>query len=156
MRAKAAVLASLVVLATLGVALIGATAASGQGQVHVVLPAGSLKTRFLDFRRQGLRLGDRVAAHGPLLDESRTTHVGTAYIDCLVQRRITDGSGLYDCTYVLELQDGQLVLQGLDPRGPGVASFAVLGGTGTYRNARGEATFTDSPGETDMVIEVTG
>jgi hypothetical protein len=155
MRAKAAVLASLVVLATLGVALIRATAASGQGQVHVVLPADSLKIRFLDFRRQGLRLGDRLAGHGPLLDETRTTPVGTAHMDCLVQRRITDGSGLYDCTYVLELQGGQLVLRGLDPRGPGVASFAVLGGTGSYQNARGQGTFTDSREETDMVIELT-
>ena len=35
------------------------------------------------------------------------------------------------------------MLQGLDPRGPGVYDMAILGGTGAYSGASGEATFTD-------------
>jgi hypothetical protein len=37
-------------------------------------------------------------------------------------------------------------------RGPGSSQFAVLGGTGAYAGANGEATFTDTADNTDMVL----
>lgn len=103
-----------------------------------------------------MRQGDRIMSRAPLLDETKANQVGTAYLECIVHRRLTDGTGLFVCNYLLDLQDGELVLQGLDPRGPGASQFAVTGGTGAYSNAQGEATFTDSsdPPETDMVIDV--
>ena len=75
-----------------------------------------------------------------------------------VQRRLS-GNGLFRCSYLLSLEDGDIILEGLDPRGPGEYTLAVTGGTGAYRDARGEALFTDtSTGVgapvTDMVIDL--
>jgi hypothetical protein len=72
-----------------------------------------------------------------------------------VQRRIIDPNvGLWNCTYVLKLSDGEIMLQGLDPRGPGVYEMAVLGGTGAYSGASGDATFTDVGSGPDAFTEM--
>ena len=158
MRFKLGVMAAVVALTTL---LIGMTTASGQSVVHLVLPGEALVTKIVDLRRDGLRLGDRLAFRGPLLNGSKTKRVGTAYGECLVHRRIVDPrTGLFNCTYVLELAEGDILVKGLDPRGPSVAEFAVFGGTGVYTGASGEATFTDTDsdtgGETDIVLRLKG
>jgi hypothetical protein len=158
MRFKLGVLAAVVASTTL---FIGMTTASGQSVVHLVLPGGALVTKVVDLGRDGLRLGDRLAFRGPLLNGSKSERVGTAYGECLVHRRIVNpGTGLYNCTYVLELAEGDIMVKGLDPRGPSVAEFAVFGGTGAYAGASGEATFTDTDsdieGETDMVLRLEG
>lgn len=159
MRAKVRVLLVLVASSLLA-ALIGMGAASGETVLHLVLPADTQKVREVDQYGDGLRLGDRAAARGPL-HGAEGSEVGTAFADCMVQRRITDNAtGLWNCTYVLELDGGDLILQGLDPRGPGTYEMAVLGGTGAYADAAGDATFTDTPdqagsvGTTDMVIRL--
>ena len=137
-------------ISTLAAGVIGMSAAAGGTALHVVMRADTQKGRIIDHYEDGLRLGDRVAARGPLTDEDGT-EVGMGYGNCTVERRIWDSTtGLWNCTYVLELEDGDLILQGLDPRGPGVYEIAVLGGTGAYANASGDATFTDTAGETEV------
>lgn len=161
MRSKLNIVFPLVVLAVAtGVFL--ATTASGQTALHVVFgPQDRITDVFVDVHNDGLRLGDRASARGPLVDEAQTERLGTAYLECIVHRRIIDPDrGLWNCNYVLELEDGDIVLQGLDPRGPGVYEMSVLGGTGEYTGASGNATFTDvGTGEvayTDMVISLSG
>jgi hypothetical protein len=131
--------------------------AGAQTDVHVFWPTPA-KARVLDFDRPELRLGDRLAARGPLLDGSRTSQAGYAYLDCVVMNKITDDpkgpGGLYWCTAVLRFADGDLTAEGLDPHGPGVYKFAVLGGTGAYAGASGEATLTDGPEGTEWVIDL--
>jgi hypothetical protein len=132
--------------------------AGAQTDVHVFWPTPA-KARALDFEQNGLRLGDRLAARGPLQDGARTSQVGYAYLDCVVMNKITDvpkegPGGLYWCTALLRLADGDLKAEGLDPHGPGVYKFAVLGGTGAYAGASGEATLTDSPEGTEWVIDL--
>ena len=139
------------VMSTLLAGLIGMPTATGQTVLHLVLPADTQKVQTIDQYGDGLRLGDRIAARGRLTDGDGT-EVGTAYGDCVVHRHIKGPeTGLWNCTYVLELGDGDLIVQGLDPRGPGVYEMAVLGGAGAYAHASGEATFTDTGVETDMV-----
>ena len=157
MRARFGVPLVLVV-STLLAGLIVAPAATGQTVLHLVLPADTQKVRMIDHDIDGLRLGDRAAARGPLTDADGAK-VGTAYGDCVVHRRIRGAeAGLWTCTYVLDLADGDLVVEGLDPRGPGEYEMAVLGGTGAYASASGDATFTDtfdqSFEKTDMVIRL--
>ena len=54
-----------------------------------------------------------------------------------------------------KLADGDIILKGLDPQGEGASEFAVLGGTGTYGTATGEATLTDTESaNTDIVIRL--
>ena len=161
MRSKLSIVIPLVVLAVAAGVLL-TTSASGQTVLHVVFgPQEDVKVAFVDVNSDGLRLGDRLASRGPLVDETQTERLGTAYQQCLVHRRIVDPDrGLWNCNYVLELADGDIVLQGLDPRGPGVYEMSVLGGTGAYASATGDATFTDvgtdADGYTDMVIRLSG
>ena len=145
------VVAGLVLIATVA---LGAGAASGETAIHLVWPEDSLKVN-LDFGPKGPSMGDRLAARGPLFDGADpSTKVGRGYVDCLVMKNFAGGHGLFDCSYVLQLEGGTLTLTGLDPPGPSVAEFAVTGGSGDYRDARGDAVFTDPPGggNTDMVI----
>ena len=159
MRNKFRIVIPVVVLAV-AAGLLVTTSASGQQALRVVA-TGLGEVKVVDVGGDGLRLADRIAARGPLFDESQTERVGTTYVHCIVHRRIIDpDKGLWNCNYVLELAGGDIVLQGLDPRGPGVYEMSVLGGTGTYAGARGDATFTDvgEGGEdyTDMVIRLRG
>jgi hypothetical protein len=98
--------------------------------------------------KDGLWLGDRLTARGPLTGPTGASTVGKGHLDCVVQRQITDGpegpGGLYRCSYLLQLADGDLIIQGLDPHGPGVTTMAVHGGTGAFASATGEATVTDT------------
>lgn len=131
--------------------------ASAQVDVHVVWSHETAKYKFLDFGRPGIRMGDRLEARGPLLDATRTSEVGSAYLDCIAMSGITAPvGGLYRCSYVLHLEDGDLLVEGLDPHGPGVYTMAVLGGTGAFARAIGEATLTETVTETDFSIDLTG
>jgi hypothetical protein len=156
MRLKLGAIVGLIGAATLGGLVVDAGSAAGETVVHVVLPEDGLTVKFVDIDHDGLRLGDRVSARGRLVDEGESERVGTAYLECLVHKRIVSlTTGLYNCTYVLRLADGDIILKGLDPRGPGVAKFAVLGGTGAFASATGEATLTDTETDTDFVITLT-
>lgn len=148
------------VMSTILAAFIGISTASGQTVLQLVLQADTQKVREIDHDGRGLSFGDRAVARGPLTDTGGT-EVGTSYGDCTLHRRIASPEGgLWNCTYVLELADGDLILKGLDPRGPGEYEMAVLGGTGAYAAASGDATFTDTFDETlnfdktDMAIRL--
>jgi hypothetical protein len=118
------------------------------------------KSTFVNVNQPGLRIGDRLAARGPLFDVSKTSQVGRLYLDCVIMNKITEDpvegfGGLYWCTYLLKLGGGDLTIAGRDARGPGVSTFAVLGGTGAYADASGEATLTDTDEGTEFVIDLT-
>lgn len=159
MRTKAGI-GLLLVTVALAAGVVVSPVASGQTVVHVVFSAqAGGKVVAFDENFDGLRLGDRIAARSPLLDESLSERVGTAFVHCFVHKRIFDPNrGLWNCNYVVSLEDGEIMLQGLDPRGPGVYEMAVIGGTGAYAGANGDATFTDFDDETgsytDMVIRL--
>ena len=160
MRSKLSVAALVVVLVVAG-GVVMTTSASGGTVLHVVVGSSDHgRIAFDDVNGDGrLRLGDRVSARGPLFDDTQTDRLGTSFVQCLVHRRIIDpDQGLWNCNYVLEFEDGDLMLQGLDPRGPGEYQMAVLGGTGTYADAHGDATFTDVGSDdvayTDVVIRL--
>jgi hypothetical protein len=151
MRGKSMLL--LVALTVSAAALFAGGPAAGKTTLVFAVPGGG-RIKFLDFGKDGLKLGDRLAARGRLLNDAGE-RVGTAHLDCLVDRHIVapDG-GVYDCEYILELDDGLIILEGLDPHGPGTSLFAVVGGTGAYAGANGEATFTDTHEQTEMVIDL--
>ena len=115
----------------------------------------------LDFNDGGFRIGDRLAARGTLFDPAQGKEVGRGFMECVAMNAITDDpvegpGGMYWCTYVLRLADGDLTIRGLDPHGPGVYTFAVLGGTGAYAAAVGEAMLTDGPAGTEFVLDLSG
>jgi hypothetical protein len=83
--------------------LLVARPAVAQGDVHVFVPVASTTSRFFDFGKEGLRLGDRLVSRGPVLDASQVDDVGFETADCVVVRHITDGAsgpgGTYRCSY---------------------------------------------------------
>ena len=138
------------IMLAIGVVALGSDRASGQTEIHVLVPAGGEGVVVGGF---GFELGDELVARGPIVDPASGESAGTAYLECTVVRKIrSDDQGLRRCSYHLKLADGGIVLQGLDPRGAGASTFAVLGGTKTYRGASGDAVFTDSDLGTDIVI----
>jgi hypothetical protein len=144
-----------IALAVVAGTLLLARPAGAQVDVHVVWPHETARFRFLDFGRPGIRIGDRLEARGPLLDETGTSEVGSAYLDCIAMSGITaPEGGLYRCSYVLHLEDGDLVVEGLDPHEFGVSPMAVLGGTGAFARAAGEAMLTYTDTETDFSIDL--
>lgn len=144
------------VLAALTVGM--AVASTGQGAagsseetIHVVFGPGS-HDQFFDFDGDGPGLGDRLAAVGPLLDQSQTERLGTAYQDCLIVSRVLEG-GTFDCSYVLKFKDGDITTHGIDPQGPSDVLFSVTGGTGAFRGASGQARHIDTD-VTDIIIDL--
>ena len=95
---------------------------------------------FQDLGAPGPSLGDRLVFTSDLFDEAGSG-VGRDGADCVVVR--LDPSAppqeqqVVQCSITVELPDGQLTFQGL-ARGT-ENTFAVTGGTGAYRTARGEA-----------------
>ena len=138
------------------VLVINTSMAGGVATLNLVFgPESKTNERIFDTDGNGLRLGERLAARAPLRDETRSEKLGRGHVECVVQKRIIDPDvGLWNCTYVLELRDGEIMLQGLDPRGPGVYEMAVLGGTGAYSGASGDATFTDVGSGPDAFTEM--
>ena len=142
MRKTSLVAAAVVAAAVL---VLNASLAGGAATLNLVFgPQKETKVVAFDTDGNGLRFGERLVGRGPLRDQTRSERLGTGFAECVVQKRIIDPDvGLWNCTYTLKLRGGEIILQGLDPRGPGVYEMAVLGGTGAFLRASGDATFTD-------------
>ena len=95
---------------------------------------------FQDVGTPGPSLGDRLIFTSDLFDEAGR-QVGRDVADCVTVRidptAPPSEQQIVQCTITVELPDGQLTLQAL-ARGT-ENFFAVTGGTGAYRTARGEA-----------------
>ena len=152
-------LALVALVAALAAVMLLAGPAGARTEIHVaVYPGYPGRHVFMDVGEDGLRLGDRLTARGTLTDATGETAVGKFHLDCVVQNHITDGpegsGGQYRCSYLLRLGDGDLIIEGMDPHGQGVYTMAVLGGTGAFAGATGEATLTDGPVATEFVISL--
>lgn len=124
------------------------------GPIHVVVPATGGQSQLLDFADDGLTLGDRLAAIGPLMNADQTERVGKAYLDCWVGAKSLESGSPYVCTEVLRLHGGTITTHGLDPHGPSDVFFAITGGTGKYAGATGQARYVDSETQTDIYIDL--
>lgn len=82
-----------------------------------------------------------------ITDEYRNARgrvVGTDVVHCTL---ITTEKSL--CNMAVQLPKGQLELQGIGPAGgAGDFTVAIIGGTGAYAGARGEASFKSGPDDT--------
>ncbi len=124
-------------------------------EIVVVVRQEAVVETFLDFAEDGLTQGDRVVLRAPLLDPAEAQRVGRVKGECVVvSNRITATGGLWRCSYLLELAAGDLIIEGLDPRGLGSSMSAILGGTEGYRTAAGDADLVDTPTRTEMYLHV--
>jgi hypothetical protein len=101
---------------------------------------GTGNLAFLDFGTPGPSVGDRLTFGNDLFD-SRNRIIGRDVAECVIARidptESPDRQQIVQCVVTVQLADGQITVQGI---GQGTDNFfAVTGGTGAYRNARGEA-----------------
>lgn len=112
---------------------------------------------FLDFDGDGrIDTGDRATGRPQLVDPASGERAGRVFAECIVMSRIVveQSKGTWLCTYVLALANGHINLQGEDPAGPGAYVLAVTGGTGLYKDARGEADAVDVEERTEITIHL--
>jgi hypothetical protein len=101
---------------------------------------------FLDLGDPGPSMGDQIVSHDVLLDETGQ-QVGHDGVSCIV----TDPSGPEaECTATFDLPGGQITTQFLNSPPP-EKHAAITGGTGAYRNARGEAILVERGDDTGTI-----
>lgn len=97
----------------------------------------------LDLGDKGLSMGDEIVAHDLIFD-SIGKQVGHDGVSCVV----TDPDAVEaECTATYDLPGGTITTQFLNAPPP-VKHFAVTGGSGIYRNVRGQGVLTEHPDQT--------
>jgi hypothetical protein len=94
---------------------------------------------FIDLGTPGPGIGDRLVFSNPIFD-TNNVEVGRDGAECTIVRidltQTPDRQQIVQCTISVTLPDGQITVQGL---AQGTENyFAITGGTGAYRKARGE------------------
>ena len=135
------------VLGLLAAAVAGSTLApalaDGKGKRTLQLVANQTQYEFLDIGPDGNSLGDRLTFGEVFTKQGDQT--GRSGVVCTVTNHEPAPSEdmTVNCVGSLRLQHGQINLQGLmDLHGaadPGPFKVAIVGGTGRYRGASGEA-----------------
>jgi hypothetical protein len=142
------------VAATIAAVGLGPTAGGQPGPIELEFRVDDISSVFLDFNENGrIDQGDRFVARGPLRDPATGDRVGRAFSECTAMTRISE-SGIFVCAYTLRLSEGHIILEGRDPAGVGPNVLAVTGGTGLYRDARGQADQMDLPDRSSYTIHL--
>jgi hypothetical protein len=147
------VVPALVAMGVLTFAVVGAGGSDGSGGkvIHVVEHATTDATT--DTGDPGDSSGDILTFANEVFDASDSTKVGTDQGYCI---RIT-APGSYECNWTTFLEDGQITVEGpfFDTSDSVVA---ITGGTGAYRNARGQMVLKARNGGTefDFIFRVIG
>lgn len=92
-------------------------------------------------KREELSQGDRVLTRQAMFDE-QDRRVGTLYTDCAATGPTAPlFEGQLQCNSSWSFKDGQIVGEGVIRLGskPGDLRYPIVGGTGAYRGASGEA-----------------
>jgi hypothetical protein len=94
---------------------------------------------FIDLGTPGPSIGDRLVWSARIFDTNNQA-IGRDAADCVIvslaPNEPPDRQQVVQCTISVQLPDGQLTVQGL---AQGTENhFAITGGTGAYRKARGE------------------
>ena len=133
-------------------AVVGGGASTGGGKViHVVEHATTDAPT--DTGAPGDSAGDVLTFANDVYDAGNTTTVGTDQGYCI---RVVAGAS-YECNWTTFLPGGQIVVEGpfLDTAN---SRLAITGGTGRYRNARGQMELKAREGGTefDFIFHVIG
>jgi allene oxide cyclase len=109
----------------------------------------------IDLGAPGDSLGDQLPFGNPIFDKTNTTQVGRDEGYCV---RTNPGLS-WECTWTTILDHGTLTVQGPFYDDGRDSKLAITGGTGIYRNARGQMTlhFRNPAGtEFDFIFRVIG
>jgi hypothetical protein len=131
-------------IAAVAVTSSATSAAAGAAKSEQVLRlvAKEVASGYLDLGDPDFSIGDQIPFANDLYRDG--SKVGEDGGWCVVTRITVSGASSFKCIGSNSLPGGQLTVQGLVTYGPGEEvkadpySFAVTGGTGKYRGARGE------------------
>lgn len=139
--------ALVVVLAVGAVALVGAAAAgSSSGSPDITMgkmlhfDVGFSPFFLLDLGAKGISKGDEIVSHDRLFDASGKL-VGHDALSCIITDPTVPES---ECTATFTLPGGDITTQFLNSPPPTKVG-AVAGGTGIYRNVRGQFKLVENP-----------
>jgi hypothetical protein len=150
---------SAVIVAVVGLMLVAAAAATAFAAPDITKPTTIHLTEkerqvgFLDLGAKGFSLGDRQTISSDLFN-LHGTKVGRADDDCAITATGKRAGGV--CGFVISLPAGQITGQFFFSLGGGGSNLqAINGGTGLYRNARGQLRVLSEHANTaDFVIEL--
>lgn len=107
--------------------------ANGTTDLHVI--DHSSQEAFLDVPPAGTSLGDQFYFNDPVFDASNVKQIGTDQGICFSMVR----NHANECHWTTYLPEGQITVEGPFDF-PADSTLAILGGTGSYQNARGTMT----------------
>jgi allene oxide cyclase len=147
------VVLALVAMGVLTFAVVSAGGSGGSGGKVILVVEHATTDATTDTGDPGDTSGDILTFANDVFDASDSTKVGTDQGYCI---RIT-APGSYECNWTTFLKDGQITVEGpfFDTSDSVVA---ITGGTGAYRNARGQMVLKARNGGTefDFVFKVIG
>ena len=131
----------LVLLAVAAVAVVAATAAFAGGApgltaprvIHVV--ERPVTDKVIDIGAKGDSPGDQLPFANPIYDASNSHKVGSDQGNCI---RASTKQGRWECMWTTFLHKGQITVEGPFRDAFPTTVLAVTGGTGAYRNVRGQ------------------
>jgi hypothetical protein len=142
-------------IVVIGVVTAAVAVASGRGELskpvtlHLTTSGGQFAFLQLNPNKKTL-YGDQVVIKAPVFKAGTDTKVGSLHATCT----FFDKPGVVsECTMTTYLDQGNIVAHGrVDFGKANHTSGAILGGTGQYRNARGQVIFENSTGNTEGFI----
>ena len=142
-------------LATAGVAAAGLVATGGvSGQAASARTAHTLmanekftKTVMQDVGEKGVSMGDRFVFTSEVRD-LKGGQLGLGVGDCVRLSGTSDSDGQFNCLQTYHLAGGDFMTSGIFDYAQKINKWAIMGGTGRYRAATGEADFTTLTNDT--------
>jgi allene oxide cyclase len=146
------VAAVLVAGVAITVSLVSVSSAQGKNKIHVIEHATT--DTVVDTGAAGDSTGDLLTFHNDVYDATDTAKVGTDQGECI---RIDPAAGSWECRWVTILDRGSITVEGpfYDTSS---STLAVTGGTGAYRDARGQMKLVARSGGTeyDFIFKLEG
>lgn len=152
-------------LAATGVVLTATSASSGPAGTHdggsgevLRLVGKEVSSQLLDLGAADFSEGDQFVFTNDLFRGN--TKVGEDGGLCVVSRLTQEGAATFECHGVNTLPGGQITVQGLVTYGPTEEikqdpyHFAITGGTGKYRKARGTVRIKEGPEEAQLTFRI--
>jgi len=143
-------------LATAGVAAAAGVVATGviSGQAasahtgHTLIAHEKFTKTFMqDVGEKGVSMGDRLVFTSEVRD-LKGGQLGIGVGDCVRLSGTSDSDGQYNCLQTYHLAGGDFMTSGIFAFAQKINKWAIMGGTGRYRAAAGEADFTTLSADT--------
>jgi hypothetical protein len=147
LKVRLAVLTTVAVGAIAGLALNGVVASGDGGSKHFTVFEHQTEFGVHAANPNALSVGDSLGLSSDLFtDSSMKTKVGRAGVSCVVSSVARPSGPEGECSFSVVLDGGQISTTGLvsfaSATTPGGKfSLPVVGGTGHYKNAQGEVSF---------------